>query len=166
MTRRTLRWRIGAVLSTLIVATGLLVSGATTVSGAGVGTFVDMGGWWKDPACGTSAQTFVARLWKDTNMTGESWKFCSDLKDFCWAPHGADSSAATLCDSIGADGTTANDYASSLRISAVSGGATCAVAIYENKLYGGARVKYWDAVDVNNLAPWPADALSSIRREC
>lgn len=165
--RRSLRWRISALASGLVVATLALLGAAaiTPVNAGGTGSMIDMGAYWKDPACGTAQQAFVVRIWADTGMTGESWKFCSDLKDFCWAPYGSQSSDALLCDTIGASGDTADDRSSSLRVSAVGGGAACAVAIYEGKNYTGARVKYWDATDVSSLVPWPNDALSSIRRE-
>ena len=146
MTRRTLRWRFAAFASGLVVATMVLVGAAsvTPVNAGGSGQLIDMGGWWKDPWCGTSSEQFVIRVWKNTNFSGESWKFCTDYPDFCNAP----------------------DKASSFRVSAVRGGVTCEVQVYENKNYGGASWFAFNPGEQADLRPWPNDAFSSIRRTC
>ena len=165
MTRRTLRHRLAAVFSGTILATMMLVAGGATTHAAGPGTFIDMGGYWKDPACGTDAMLFKARVWKDIDYQGESWVFCSNWSDLCFIPHGQDSSAALLC-AQGFDGTTANDYGSSIKISAIHGGASCSLRLYDDRFYNGAQWVQWDPINDADLRPWPNDAWSSIRRVC
>ena len=165
MTRRTLRHRLAAVFSGTILATMMLVAGGASVGAAGPGTFIDMGSYYKDPACGTDAALFKARVYKDINYGGESWIFCTNWSDACWVPHGQDSSAALLCGN-GFDGTTANDYGSSIKISAIHGGSSCSLRLYDDRLYGGAQWVQWDPINDADLRPWPNDAWSSIRRVC
>lgn len=163
--RRTLRHRLAAVLSGTILATLLLVAGGASVSAGGPGTFIDMGSYWKDPVCGSGNELFVARIWKDVGYSGESWKFCSNQDDLCSVPHGEDSSAALLCRN-GYDGSTANDYGSSVKISSIGGGALCSLRLYEGRFYGGAAWTQWDPINDSDLRPWPSDAISSLRRVC
>lgn len=164
--RRTLRHRLAAVISGTVLATLLLVAGGANVGAAGPGTFIDMGSYWKDPVCGSGNELFVARIWKDAGYSGESWKFCSNWSDLCWVPHGQDSSSALLC-ANGYDGSTANDYASSIKISSIGGGSTCSLRLYDNRNYGGAQWVQWDPINDPNLGPtWPNDVWSSIKRVC
>lgn len=167
MTRRHFRHRLAAFLSGALLATLLFVAGGAQVSAGGPGTMIDMpGNWWKDPVCGSGNELFVARIWKDAGYSGESWKFCSNYSDLCWTPHGQDSSSALLC-ANGADGTTANDYASSIKISSIGGGSDCSLRWYDNRDYGGAQWTQWDPINDSNLGPvWPNDVWSSVRRVC
>lgn len=160
------RWRLAAVLSGTVLVSLLLVGAASVnVWAGGSGMLIDMGGWWKDPACGTAQEKFVARLWKDANFSGESWKFCSDYSDFCWAPYGSTSSDALACQT-GIDGATANDKVSSWRVSAVRGGITCEVEIRENRNFGGATLGFaFDPAEQASMGP-VQDLASSIRRVC
>lgn len=163
MTR--LRWRISAVASGFVLATLLLVGGGASVS-AGPGTMIWTGSYWKDPVCGSGNELFVARIWTNANYTGTSWKFCSAYSDLCYVSHGQDSSDALLC-SQGYDAGTANDYASSIKISSIGGGASCSLRWYDNRNYGGAQWVQWDPINDSNLGPtWPNDVWSSVRRVC
>ena len=168
MTRRSLRWRFDAFASGLVVVTlGLLgAASVTPVNAGGAGALIDMGGWWKDPWCGTSAEQFVIRVWKNTGFSGESWKFCTDYPDFCNAPYGSTSSDALLC-ATGYDGATANDKASSFRVSAVRGGVTCEVVLRTNRNYGGAALGFaFNApYELANMGPL-SDMASSVDLEC
>lgn len=162
--RRTLRWRIAAIASALVLATGILVVAAPAAA-AGAGSLEWTGTAWKDPDCGTSSAQFDVRLFRDTNYGGTLWRFCTAHTDLCWSPYGADSSDALLC-GAGFDGDTANDYASSLKVKSVLGGTSCRAQLRTDPGYGGSALTYWDPADVPSLVPWPNDALSSLRRIC
>jgi len=163
--RRTLRWRIAATVSALVLATGMLVVAAPITLAEGPGTMEWTGTIWRDPDCGSEAQQFDVRLFRDTNYGGTTWKFCTASANLCWNPHGSSSSDALLC-GAGFDGGTVNDYPSSLKVKAVGGGTSCRVRLYVDPGYEGASLSYWDPVDVPSLVPWPNDALSSLRRVC
>ena len=165
MTRRRLRYRLAAVVSGLMVATLGIVAGSASVSAGGPGTFIDMGSYWKDPICGSGNELFVARIWKDVNYQGESWKFCSNWSDLCWVPHGQDSSSALRC-ANGVANTSANDKGSSIKVSSIGGGASCWLEVRDDRNYGGARWRTWDPINVASWVPWPNDESSSIRRYC
>lgn len=164
MTRRWF-WRLSLVGTSIALATLALVAGGASLA-VGPGSMVWTGSYWKDPVCGSGNELFVARIWKNSGYSGESWKFCSNYSDLCWAPHGQDSSDAVLC-AQGFDGDTANDYASSVKISSIGGGSTCSLRFYDNRNYGGAQWVQWDPINDSNLGPtWPNDVWSSVRRVC
>ena len=148
----------------LLVIPALLMSTAMAEA-AGQGTMIWTGTFWKDPACGTDDQKFRLDLFRDINYKGTKWRLCSDAPDLCWYPHGQNSSDSLLCQA-GWDADTINDYPSSLKFLGVKGGDSCRVVLYEDPKYGGARVAYWDPIDVPDLRPWPNDAISSLRRVC
>ena len=159
------RWRIAAIVSSLALLLPALLVNAGPATAAGVGTLTWTGSFWRDPLCGTGSQQFEVRLFRDTNYNGTQWRLCSAYSDFCSSPYGVDSSPALLCRN-GYDGSTMNDYASSMKIISVGGGASCRVRIHEHRNYGGAGTTDWDPVWYPSLVPWPNDILSSIRRVC
>jgi hypothetical protein len=159
------RWRIAAVLSSLVLASSMLViSGAATVA-VGPGSMIAVSGGWRDGNCGTDQAIFDVRLFRDTNYNGTMWRFCSNYNDFCWVPYGNDSSDAASC-ALGWDAGTANDYASSAKFVSILGGASCYVELREHRNYQGGSYKQWDPVWVSSFVPWPNDVMSSIRRVC
>jgi hypothetical protein len=165
MTR--LRWRIAAVASALVFATtAIAVGGPVATLAAGPGQMVSTSYGWKDPACGTANATYQLRLFRDVDYQGTQWRFCSGAwTNLCWVPHGADSSAALLC-STGYDGSTANDYPSSAKLTALANAGDCRVEVHEHANHQGGRVAWWSLVNVPDLSPWPDDAISSVRRVC
>lgn len=158
------RWRISALLSALVIATGLLVQAGPTVA-AGSGTMEWTGSRWEDPACDTANEQFDLRLFRDADYGGTQWRVCGAKANFCYSPHGADSSGALLCTSAGYDGDTMNDYPSSMKLVSIAGGASCRVQIKEHASYGGGGLVEWDPVNRPSLFPYN-DALSSARRVC
>ena len=126
--------------------------------------WVDSNGfqYWKDPVCGTSAQLFQVRMFRDNDYGGTQWRFCSNRDDLCTAPYGADSAAAGLC-YLGVDGDTANDYPSSWKVTVVNGGPNCAVKVFDNQGYTGFGLTYYDPVNVSALGVL-GDEASSIKR--
>lgn len=162
--RRLWRWRHPIVLLCLILGSlGAVNAGGVTASGQG--TFLDKGTYYLDPACGTDQMLFKARIFQNVNFGGESWVFCSNAPDLCDVPFGENSSSAMLCIN-GYDGDTANDRGSSIKVSAVYGGASCYIEVRDNRNYGGARWVTWDPVNDASWVPWPNDESSSIRRVC
>ena len=161
-------WRMPALLaSMLLVISGSGLLASNPIASAGTGTFTKVSDtYYRDPACG-GTDAFVVDIWTDANYQGTRFRFCSAYSDFCWVPFGLDSSAAALCGTIGLDAPTANDRASSIKVVAVNGGATCRVQLRDDANYTGAQWVAYDPVNDSDLGPvWPNDTWSSIRRVC
>jgi hypothetical protein len=166
VSRRLRAWRLPVVLLSVIIATGLFGFGGAVVA-VGAGTMVKVSDtYWRDPGC-DGTDPFVVDIWTDANYTGTRFRFCSAYENFCWVPFGSDSSAATLCETIGLDSPTLNDRASSIKVVAVNGGATCRVQLRDDANYTGASWVAYDPMSDADLGPvWPNDTWSSIRRVC
>lgn len=162
---RRFRWRIAAVLSALIVTTGILTQAAATLA-VGSGSMDWTGTRWEDPVCDTAGEQFDVRLYRDINYGGTQWRVCASHSNFCWSPYGQDSPSSALCMSAGYDGETMNDYPSSIKVLAVNGGASCRVQLRDDAGYGGAQWVAYDPINDADLRPWPSDAWSSVRRVC
>jgi hypothetical protein len=165
MTIRRARWRISALLSALVIATGILVQAAPTMA-VGTGTMEWTGSRWEDSACDSGSELFDVRFWRDSNYSGTQWRTCTHHSNFCMSPYGVDSPSAALCLNAGYDGETMNDYPSSVKVVAVNGGTSCRVQIRVHANYGGSGLTEWDPINYPSLAPGFADAFSSIRRTC
>ena len=155
-----------SLLMAVVLALGVAVQGNVAVTAAGPGTFPEVSpGFYRDPRCDDANRPFWVSLYRDTNYQGTRWDLCSGYTSFCFIPHGSDSSPASLC-LAGFDGSTMNDYPSSVRFREINGGELCRVNIHEHANHGGAALRRYDPVNIPSLVPWPNDALSSIRREC
>lgn len=167
MTARRLhrvRWRLAALLSGLLIVTGILTQSAATLA-VGAGSMEWTGSRWEDPVCDTANEAFDVRLYRDVNYQGTQWRMCGSHVNFCHSPYGEDSPSSALCLSAGYDGETVNDCPSSAKVVAVNGGAACRVKMFEHASYGGGYLAKWDPVNIPNLFPY-SDALSSIKRDC
>ena len=164
MTVRRFRWRIAAVLSGLLIASGILTQSAATLA-VGAGSMDWTGTRWEDPACDGANELFDVRLFRDASYGGTQWRVCSNYSNFCWSPYGQDSPSSALCLSAGYDGETMNDYASSMKVVAVNGGSTCRVRLFEHAGYAGGYLQEYDPVWRSSLFPYN-DAVSSIKRVC
>jgi hypothetical protein len=163
---RSYRWRISALLSALVIATGILVQAAPTLA-VGTGSMVWTGSRYEDAACDSSSELFDVRLWRDANYSGTQWRMCLNHSNFCDSPFGNDSAPAALCRSAGLDGDTVNDYPSSIKVVSINGGSSCRVQLRDDAGYGGAAWTQWDPINDANLGPtWPNDTWSSIKRVC
>lgn len=162
--RAPVRWRIAALLSGLLIATGLLTQSAATIA-VGPGSMEWTGSRWEDPACDTSSQTFDLRLYRDTGYNGTQWRVCGAKINFCWSPYGQDSPSAALCLNAGMDGETMNDYPSSFKLISIAGGSSCRVVMYQHASYGGGGLVEWDPVNRTSMFPYN-DEISSARRVC
>ena len=162
MTLRT--WRVPALLLAVMLAT-LAPVAAGPVTAAGSGTMEWTGSRWEDPVCDTANEQFDLRLFRDASYGGTEWRMCGPHQNLCNNPYGVDSVPAALCNNAGADGDTANDYASSFKLLSIEGGSTCRVQMKEHASYGGGGLVEWDPVNRTSMFPYN-DAVSSVRRVC
>ena len=158
-------WRVSAILSALVFATGALVVSAPATLAVGAGSMDWNGTRWEDPVCDTASEVFDVSLYRDANYGGTEWRMCGAHQNFCWSPYGQDSVSSQLCVNGGFDGDTVNDYPSSMKIRSISGGSTCRVKLHEHASYGGGAIVEYDPVNLPSLFPYN-DAASSIKLVC
>ena len=160
-----LRWRISALLSALVIATGMLAVSAPATIAVGSGTMEWTGSRWEDPVCDTANETFDLRLFRHADYGGTQWRVCGSKINFCYSPYGIDSPAGALCLNAGYDGETMNDYPSSFKLISIAGGSSCRVVMYQHANYSGGGLVEWDPVNRTSMFPYN-DAVSSARRVC
>lgn len=162
---RSFRWRISALLSALVMATGMLAVSAPAAVAAGAGQMEWTGSRWEDAVCDTAGEQFDLRLYRDASYGGTQWRMCASHPNLCWNPYGADSPSAALCLNAGYDGDTANDYPSCFKLVSIAGGSMCRVLMMRHANYGGGGLVEWDPVNRTSMFPYN-DAVSSVKRDC
>ena len=158
------RWRLSALLVSLIVATGIVAQAGSVVA-AGTGTMEWTGSRWEDPVCDTANEQYDLRTFRDASFGGTEWRYCGSKGNLCWSPYGIDSPAGALCLNAGYDGETANDYISSYKLISIAGGSSCRVQLKEHAQYTGGGLVEWDPVNRTSAFPYN-DQISSVRRVC